>query len=213
VFISVGNPVGMRLVDSLPRPGRNATGFSDVLGALTGKYVEMARELIGSQVTVGYLWHTNWPDGQNRHDATVQATESLGLKLQARGVGDLAGLNDAIVEIKQSGASVIIIQPSPFTHQQRNQIIDTATNHGLATVSAFHRAGRDGAVIAYGPDYAHMYRRAGGYVERILNGTRPADLPVQEPVKFILVVNPTVANALGLTIPPSLLARADEVIE
>jgi putative tryptophan/tyrosine transport system substrate-binding protein len=213
LFIGVGNPIRMGLVESLPRPGRNVTGFSDILADLTGKYVEIARELDGSQASVDYLWHMRWPDGQNRFEATVRAADALGINLRARGVGDVADLDDAIVSIKQSGAVTVIIRPSPFTYQQRSHIIDFATRQGLGTVHAFTVAGRDGALVAYGPDYADIFRRAASYVERILKGSKPANLPVQQPVKFDLIVNLKTAKALGLTIPATLLARATEVIE
>ena len=189
LFISVGNPVGMGLVDSVARPGRNATGFSDVLADLSGKYVEIALQLSPTQATVDYLWHTRWPDGQNRYHATERAAESLGVKLRPRGIGDVTEVDDALVAMKEGGAVAVIIQPSPFTYQQRTRIIDFATKQGLATIYPFTPAGRDGALVAYGPDYADMYRRVGSYVDRILKGAKPADLPVQEPVKFALVVN------------------------
>ncbi|MFY9898098.1 MAG: ABC transporter substrate binding protein, partial [Xanthobacteraceae bacterium] len=126
VFINVGNPVGLGIVESLSRPGRNVTGFSDVLADLSGKYVELARELGGQQATVDYLWHTEWPDGQRRHDATEQAAQSLGAQIRSWGIKDVAGLDDAVAAIKKSGASTFIIQPSPFTYTQRARVIDAA---------------------------------------------------------------------------------------
>jgi len=213
LFITVGNPIGVGLVDSLPHPGRNITGFSDVLADLSGKYVEIARELDDSQAAVDYLWHMRWPDGQNRYEATLRAADALGLKLRSRGIGDVADLDDAIISIKQSGAVAVIVQPSPFTYQQRARIIDFATKQGVGTVYAFTVAGRDGALVAHGPDYADLNRRAASYVDRILKGTKPSNLPVQQPVKFDLVINLKTARTLGLTMPPTLLARANEVIE
>jgi putative ABC transport system substrate-binding protein len=213
LFITVGNPIGVGLVDSLSHPGRNATGFSDMLADLSGKYVEIARELDGSQPAVDYLWHMGWQDGQNRYEATLRAADALGLKLQSRGVADVADLDEAIISIKQSGAVTVIVQPSPFTYQQRARIIDLATKQGIGTVHAFTVAGRDGALVAHGPDYADLNRRAASYVDRILKGTKPANLPVQQPVKFDLVINLKTARTLGLTMPPTLLARANEVIE
>jgi len=213
LFITVGNPIGVGLVESLPHPGRNATGFSDVLADLSGKYVEIARELDASQDAVDYLWHMRWPDGQNRYEATLRAADALGLRLRSRGVGDVTGVDDAIISIKQSGAMAVIVQPSPFTYQERALIIDSATKRGLGTVYAFTVAGQDGALVAYGPDYADLNRRAASYVDRILKGTKPSNLPVQQPVKFDLLINFKTARTLGLTVPPTLLARANEVIE
>jgi ABC-type uncharacterized transport system, periplasmic component len=214
VFLNVGNPIAMGLVDSLSRPGRNATGFSDILADLGGKLVDIARELRGPQATaVDYLWHTAWPDGRNRYEATEQAAQAAGVKLRSKGIADIAEVDDAIAAMKQSGATILIVQPSPLTYQQRGRIIDAALNHGLATIFAFPIAAREGALIAYGPDYVHMYRRAPLYVDRILKGTKPAELPVQQPTKFELVVNLKTAKALGLELPLSLQIRADEVIE
>ena len=213
VFISVGNPVAMGLVESLSRPGGNATGFSDILSDLGTKLVELARDLSKPQATVDYLWHTAWPDGQNRFRATEQAAQSLGVKLRSRGIADVAEINDALAAMKQSAATTVIVQPSPFTYGQRERIINSGINHGLATIFAFPIAGRDGALLAYGPDYIHMNRRAPLYVDRILKGIKPADLPVEQPTKIELVINLKTAKALGLEVPLPLLIRADELVE
>jgi putative ABC transport system substrate-binding protein len=213
VFINVGNPVGLGIVESLSRPGRNVTGFSDVLADLSGKYVELARELGGQQATVDYLWHTEWPDGQRRHDATEQAAQSLGAQIRSWGIKDVAGLDDAVAAIKKSGASTFIIQPSPFTYTQRARVIDAANKYRLGTIYGFPIAARDGALVAYGPDYVDMYRQAGTYVARILKSEKPANLPVVEPTKFVMVINRKTAEALALIVPNTMLVAADEVIE
>jgi putative tryptophan/tyrosine transport system substrate-binding protein len=214
VFLSVGNPIAMGLVDGLSHPGHNATGFSDILADLGGKLVGLARDLSTPPATVvDYLWHTAWPDGRNRYEATEQAAQAAGVKLRSKGIADIAEVDDAIAAMKRSGATTLIVQPSPFTYQQRGRIIDSASNHGLATIFAFPVAARDGALIAYGPDYVHMYRRAALYVDRILKGTKPAELPVQQPTKIEMLVNLKTAKALGLELPLSLQIRADELIE
>jgi len=196
------------------RTGRrgNATGFSDILGDLSSKLVDIAREL-GEQDTVDYLWHTAWPDGQNRYQATEQAAREIGVKLRSRGIVEIAEVADAIASIKQNGATSFIVQPSPFTYQQRVRLIEIATKNGLATIFAFPVAGREGSLIGYGPDYLHMYRRAPLYVDRIIKGMKPADLPVEQPTKMELVVNLNTAKLLGREIPLSLLVRADDLVE
>jgi ABC-type uncharacterized transport system substrate-binding protein len=159
VFINVGDPVAIGLVDSLSNPGRNATGFSDILAEVSGKLVDLARELNKSQSSISYLWHTDWPDGQHRHVLTREAAEKAGLELRSSGITNIGQLNDALITIKQRGATAFIVQPSPFTYAQRGQIIAAAVKYGLGTIFAFPVAAREGSLIAYGPDYLQMYSR------------------------------------------------------
>jgi putative ABC transport system substrate-binding protein len=213
VFLNVGDPMAMGLVESLSRPGRNATGFSDILAELSGKLVDLARELSKPQTTVDYLWHTAWPDGQNRYQATEQAAQVAGMKLRSKGIADIAELDSALTAMKQNGSTTLIVQPSPFTYGQRGRIIASAMKNRLGTIFAFPVAAREGSLIAYGPDYLHMYRRAPLYVDRILKGTKPADLPVERPAKVEFLINLQTAKTLGIEVPLSLLVRADELIE
>lgn len=213
IFVSVGNPVGIGLVKSLAHPGGNATGFSDMLAELSGKYVELAREVGKPRAPVDYLWHTLWPDGQYRYQATEKGAKALGVKLRSRGIGDIDEINHVMGAMKADGAGAIVVQPSPFTFRQRHRIVEAATSHNLGTIYPFPAAAADGATIAFGPDYVHMYRRVGVYVDRILKGARPAQLPVQQPTKFDLIVNLKAARAHGLTVPPAILSRADRVLE
>ena len=197
VFISVGNPVAMGLVDSLPRPGQNATGFADILADLGSKLVELAREMNRPREIVDYLWHSEWPDGLNRYQGTEQAAATAGVKLQSNAIADASAIGDAIKALKDGGASTLIVQPSPLTFQQRARIIGTATRYGIGTIWAFPAAAREGGMIAYGPDYIHMYRKAPLYVERVIKGTKPANLPVELPSKVELLVNLNTAKTLG----------------
>jgi len=212
VFISVGNPVAMGLVKNLAHPGSNATGFSDIFSDLSAKLVELGKSLTKDD-TIDYLWHTAWPDGKNRFQATEQATQSVGLKLRERGIAESSEIDQAITAMKLGGATIIIVQPSPFTYRQRARIVESASHNGLATIFGFPAAARDGALIAYGPDYLQMNQRAPLYVNQIIKGTKPADLPVELPTKISLLVNIKTAKTLGIEVPLQLLVRADELIE
>jgi putative ABC transport system substrate-binding protein len=212
VFISVGNPVAMGLVENLAHPGGNATGFSDIFSELSAKLVELDIGLI-KQDTIDYLWHTAWPDGKNRFKSTEQAAQSVGVKLRARGIADRSEIDQAVTAMKQDGAKIIVVQPSPFTYRERARIVASASQNGLATIFGFPAAAKDGALIAYGPDYLQMNRRAPFYVNQILKGTKPADLPVELPTKISLLVNVKTAKTLGIEVPLQFLIRADELIE
>ena len=213
VFLHVGDPMAMGLIESLSRPGHNATGFSDILAELSGKLVDVARELIKPHRTIHYLWHTAWPDGQNRYRATEQAVRAAGMELQSSGIAEMSELDAAVAAIKMSGSPAFIVQPSPFTYAHRGVIIASAQKNGMGTIFAFPAAAREGALVAYGPDYVHMYRRAPFYVDRILKGAKPPDLPVEGPSRVELLVNLQAAKALEIEVPLSLLVRADELIE
>jgi putative ABC transport system substrate-binding protein len=213
VFLSVGDPIAMGLVDSLPHPGRNATGFSDILGNLSGKLIDLASELIKPQTTIDYLWQTNWPDGQNRYEATEKAAQVAGMKLRSKGFADITELDSAVMAMKQSGSTALIVQPSPLSYAQRGRIIAAAMKNSLGTIFAFPIAAREGSLIAYGPDYVQMYRRAPLYVHRVLQGTKPADLPVEQPARIEFLINLHAAKTLGIEVPLSLLVRADELLE
>jgi putative ABC transport system substrate-binding protein len=213
IFVSVGDPIAMGLVETLSRSGQNATGFSDILAELSGKLVDVARELIKPHKTIHYLWHTAWPDGQNRYKATEQAVRAVGMELQARGIAEMSELDAAVAAIKMSGSPAFIVQPSPFTYGHRGAIIASGQKNGLGTIFAVPVAAREGALAAYGVDYVHMYSRAPFYVDRILKGTKPADLPVEAPSKVELLVNLQAAKPLWIEVRLSLLIRADELIE
>jgi putative tryptophan/tyrosine transport system substrate-binding protein len=213
VFLNVGDPVAVGLVESLSRPGQNATGFSDILAELSGKLVDVTRELIKPHRIIHYLWHTAWPDGQNRYQATEEAVRAAGMELQSRGIAEISELDAAVSAIKLSGSPAFIVQPSPFTYGHRDRIIASAKKNGLGTIFAFPVAAREGALVAYGVDYVHMYSRAPFYVDRILKGAKPADLPVEGPSKVELLVNLQTAKELWIEVPLPLLVRADELIE
>jgi putative ABC transport system substrate-binding protein len=202
----------MGLVENLAHPGGNATGFSDIFSDLSGKLVQFARA-VNKRDTIHYLWHTAWPDGKNRFNTTAQAAQSSNVQLRERGIAESTEIDQAITSLKLDGATTIIVQPSPFTYRERSHIVSTASENGLGTIFGFPAAARDGALMAYGPDYLHMNQRAPLYVNQILKGTQPADLPVELPAKINLLVNLNTAKKLGIELPLSVLIRADELIE
>jgi putative ABC transport system substrate-binding protein len=179
---------------------------------LSAKYVGLALELGAPQAAINYLWYIDWANGLNRFQATARAAEDSGLNLRSRGIRDVGEADEALTALQKEGAPTVIIQPSPFTYRNRRELIDAATRRGLATIFAWPTAAREGAVIGYGPDYADLYRLAASYVDRILRGARPGELPIQQPKKFELVVNLKTARALGMTVPQSLLLQADEIV-
>jgi putative ABC transport system substrate-binding protein len=213
VFINVGNPIGIGLVTNLPHPGGNVTGFSDAVADLSGKYLDIARELGGPQAPIDYLWYTAWEDGQNRFSLTERAAKDAGMTLRSRPLNNIDDLEPQLAAMKSDGATIVVIQPGPFTHRYRKRIFQGATSAGCATIYGFPPVAQDGALIAYGPDAIEMYHAAGQYSARIVKGEKPADLPVQQPTHFKLIINLATAKALGLNLPTTLLARADQVIE
>jgi putative ABC transport system substrate-binding protein len=212
VFTTVGDPVGVGLVANLAHPGGNVTGFSDVLLDLSGKMVDIAKALGEPGAPVNYLWYTGWANGPQRFNATLAAAQLAGVQLRSRGFSDVPEASQAMVALKNEGAVALIIQPSPFTYLQRKHIVESAMARGLGTIFAWPVVAREGALMAYGPDYADLYRGAADYVDKILKGAKAGDLPIQQPTKFELLINLKTAKALGITIPGDMLQRADEVI-
>ena len=213
VFINVGDPVGIGIVESLSHPGGNVTGFADFTVDLSGKLLEFAKELTPAGKPIGYLWHDKWIYGQSRLLATEQAAKASGIVLQARSITEVVELNSVVADLKSDGIKAVVVQPSVFTWRHRQQIIEVMNRSTLAMIFAWPPVAAEGALIGYGPDYPDIYRRAGSYVSRVLKGEKPAELPVQNPTKFRLVINLNAAKVLGLQIPATLLTTADEVIE
>jgi putative tryptophan/tyrosine transport system substrate-binding protein len=213
LFIDVFNPIGVGLIESFSRPGGNVTGLSDMHPDLSGKYVQFAAALNKPQATAHYLWFAGSVNGQYRLRVIEEAAQSLRVDLRSWVIGDISEVDDALVEMKASGATTVIVQSNPLAFRNRRPLIDSAMNHGIAMIYAFPAAARDGALIAYGPDYGALYHRAASYVKRILQGTKPTDLPVEQPTRFDLVINLKTAKALGITIPVTLINLANQVIE
>jgi putative tryptophan/tyrosine transport system substrate-binding protein len=213
VFAQIPDPVSAGFVDSLSRPGGNATGFSvfEEYGT-AGKWLELLKEIAPQVTRVAVLRDPTIAAGIGQTGAIQSVAPSLGVQVSPIGVRDAGEIERAIATFGH-GASGLIVLASPFAMIQRDLISTLAVRHRLPAVYPVRLFVAAGGLLSYGPDSIEPYRRAAGYVDRILKGEKPADLPVQNPTKFELVVNLKTAKALGLEIPPSVLARADEVIE
>jgi putative tryptophan/tyrosine transport system substrate-binding protein len=213
VFTAVGDPVGAGVVPSLARPGANATGFSMLATELSAKRLEILREIAPNTSPVAMLWNDTNPGMVLRAHESERAAAALGLNIRSYGVHDLVTFNPAFDAIANAGGAAVLILVDPFTRLHRQRIIDFVAERHLPAIYESREFVDAGGLISYGIDLNAMQQRAAVYVDKILKGTKPADLPVEQPTKFELVINLKTAKTLGLTIPPSLLARADEVIE
>jgi putative ABC transport system substrate-binding protein len=213
VFMQVPDPVGAGLVESLARPGGNATGFSTADYGTSGKLLELLIEIAPNVKRVAVLRDDVAKAGVGQWAAIQTAAPRFGVELRPVGVSDPAEIERAVAAFAREPNGGLIVTESGPAIVHRELIIGLAVRHRLPTVYSQRFFVTEGGLISYGHDTIEPYRRAAGYVDRILKGEKPADLPVQAPTKFELVINIKTAKALGLTIPPSVLTRADEVIE
>jgi len=213
VFAQVSDPVGAGLVDNLPRPGSNTTGFMNFEYSLSGKWLELLKQIAPSVTRVGVLRNPSVPAGIGQFSAVQGAAQSLGVDVSPIGVHDAGEIKAAIVAFARFANGGLIVTPSAGESSHHDLIITLAAQYKLPAVFADSYAVTGGGLISYGPDRLDQFRRAAGYVDRILRGAKPADLPVQAPTKYDLVLNLKTAKALGLDVPATVLARADKVIE
>jgi putative ABC transport system substrate-binding protein len=214
VFVIVADPIGSGLVTSLAHPGGNITGFSNIEPSMGGKWVELLKEAAPRVHRVALLFNpATAPYAENYLRPFELAGRSLAVETKAARVHDGAEIAGVMESLARKPDGGLIVLNDSFNYFHREQIISLATRHRVPTVGFTRIIAVDGGLISYGLDYADIYQRAAGYVDRILRGERPGDLPTQAPAKFELVVNLNTAKALGLEIPSTLLARADEVIE
>jgi putative ABC transport system substrate-binding protein len=213
VFANVIDPVGAGFVASLAQPGGNATGFTSFEYGISGKWLELLKEIAPHMTRAAVLRDPALAAGIGQFAAIQSMASSSAVELSAIDTRDVAEIERAVVAFarKPNGGLVVTASSSALTH--RNQIIALATRLHLPNVYPFRYYPSNGGLASYGPDPIDQYKRAAGYVHRILKGERPADLPVQAPTKYELVINLKTAKVLGLEVPTSLLARADEVIE
>ena len=212
VFL-VSDPVASGLVASLSRPGGNLTGFSILSGELTLKRLELLSELVPQAGVIAVLVNSNNPGAGRYMQDMQEAARSKGLELHVVKAGTESEIEAAFTSLAQLHAGALFIGPDPFFISRRDQLAALALRHAVPAIYESRESVAAGGLISYGTNLTAVNRQVGIYVGRILKGTKPADLPVQQPTTFELVVNLNTAKALGLMVPPSILARADEVIE
>jgi putative ABC transport system substrate-binding protein len=213
VFTLVTDPVGAGVVDSLSRPGGNATGFMLLEYSSSGKWLELLKQIAPRLTRVAVLRDPTNPAGSAQFGAIQSVAPSLGIEVSPINVSSASEIERAVAAFARSANGGLIVTGSATATVHRTLIITLAARHKLPAVYSNRFNIAAGGLISYGADPADQFRRAAGYVDRILKGEKPADLPVQAPTKYELVINLKTAKALGLTVPPQIVARADEVIE
>jgi putative ABC transport system substrate-binding protein len=213
VFVNVSDPVGTGFVESLARPGGNITGFTNFEYAMGEKWLQALKDIAPSVTRMAVIANPKNPNTALYLRAIEPAATMFGLQLAIRPVNDAAEIEGAIEAFAREGNGSLLVMPDPLTLTNRDRIIALAARHRLPAVYSFRLFVASGGLLSYGVDRADLYRRAATYVDRVLKGAKAGDLPVQQPTKFELVINLKTAAALGLSVPATLLARADEVIE
>ena len=213
VFVQVIDPVGAGFVQSLARPGGNSTGFTAFEYGMSAKWLELLKEIAPRIRRVAVIRDPSISAGIAQFAVIQSAAPAFGLELSPINVLDADEMERAVAAFARGADGGLIVTASPVVASRRMLIVALAARHGLPAVYPFRYYVADGGLIGYGPDWTDQYRRAAFYVDRILRGEKPSDLPVQQPTKYELAINLKTAKALGLTVPESLLLRADELIE
>ena len=213
VFAGLSDPVGDGIVASLARPGGNITGFSNFDAPMAGKWLQLLKEFSPATARVAILYNPETAPHSIFLPALEAAAPSIGVTLTRATVRDVAAIESTIAALGAEAGNGLAVMPDVFVSRHRALIYSSTARHRVPAVYPFRYHVIDGGLIGYGPDVVDEYRRAAAYVDLILKGTKPADLAVQQPTKFEMAINAKTARALGLTIPPLVLAQADEVIE
>ncbi|OLB78938.1 MAG: hypothetical protein AUI16_02485 [Alphaproteobacteria bacterium 13_2_20CM_2_64_7] len=213
VMAASGDPVGTHLVISLARPGGNLTGLSSVVSDLYGKRVELLKEMVPAAAVIANFFNLSNPASPLELKEIETATRSLGLRSLRFDLRNGDDIRRAFDAADREPGVALVVQPDGVLQQHRETITELAAKHRLPAIYAAREFIDAGGLALYGVSYPDLYRRAATYVDRIFKGAKPADLPIEQPTRFELVINRKTANALGLEVPPTLLARADEVIE
>jgi putative ABC transport system substrate-binding protein len=213
VFAGGGDAVNEGLVASLNRPGENVTGVNFFTGAIGTKRLELLHQIAPNVTKIGVLLQPNTPQTDAERKELEAAAESTGQQLLVMQVNDAQEIESAITTLVDRGVGALLVGSGPFFYSNRKIVIELASRHALPSSYTARQAAEDGGLISYGTDLTDALRQGGNYVGRVLKGEKPADLPVMRSTKFELVINLRTAKALGLLLPPTLLALADEVIE
>jgi len=212
IFLGTGDPVAAGLVDSLARPGGNITGFTTIAPVLAGKRLELLKETVPKLSRVAVLWNPQIPGVESQWKESQLAALELGLQLHSMEVRSANDFESAFKEATKVGSAALAVTGSPFNNSYEKRIAELATKNRLPAIYTRGDYVESGGLMSYGTDFAEAYRRLASMVDKILKGTKPADIPVEQPKKFEFIVNLKAAKQIGLTIPPNVLARADRVI-
>ncbi|WP_426615370.1 ABC transporter substrate-binding protein [Bradyrhizobium sp. McL0616] len=214
VMVSIVDPVGTGMVASLARPGGNVTGLAvDAGGEILGKRFELLKEMLPDLSRLGVMWNPDVSVNRGRQAAMTETARTLGLTTIPVEVRGADTLEQAFATMTSARAQAFVLQGDAVLHEYRGQIAEMALRNRLLSAAVARQLAEAGFLLSYGADLTDLYRRAADFVDRIFRGAKPADLPAEQPTKFELVINLKTAKALGLYVPPTLLARADEVIE
>jgi len=213
VMAIIGDPVAVGLVDSLARPCGNATGFSIVAPELGAKRLELLKEIVPDAGSIAVVLNPKNPQSRIELNEMQAAARTLGLQVHPIEIASEATFDEAFADLTKSVAQAVIVLTDPILFSERKRIVALANRSRLPAIYFFREFVKEGGLMSYGPSDADLFRRSAIYVDKILKGMKPSDLPVEQPTKFDLAINLKTATVLGLTVPPSLLARADEVIE
>jgi putative tryptophan/tyrosine transport system substrate-binding protein len=214
VFTLLSDPVGTGVVASLARPGGNATGFTAFEYSLAGKWLEILKDLAPAVTRVALLFNPETSPYAKHYLSFIEtAAPAFKVVVTSASIRSISEMEAALTAHAREPGGGLVVLPDAFTFSNRSPLISAAARHHLPAIYALRGQAADGGLVSYGPDTVDLWRRAAAYVDRILRGANPAELPVQQPTRYELLINLKTAKALGLTVPPTLLARADEVIE
>jgi ABC-type uncharacterized transport system substrate-binding protein len=213
IIAIIGDPVTAGLVDSLARPGGNVTGFSIVATELSGKRLELLKEIVPGLASVAVISNVSNPQPQIELNETQLAARRLDLRLHSFPISPDTSVENAFEKIREASVQALIVLTDAVLYSQRSRILALAAGNRLPAMYFFREFVEEGGLMSYAPSDRDLFRRAASYVDKVLKGANPGDLPVEQPTKFELVVNLKTAKSLGLDVPPTLIARADEVIE